>query len=95
MNKKELVENLAKKMEVSQAKASEFVGHFIDQISTALVKGDDISLVGFGRFHVTKRAARAGRNPSTGAAIEIKAAKLPKFTPGKSLKEAVNKSKKK
>jgi len=62
----------------------------IDSITSALKKGDSVSLVGFGTFEVSKRAERSGRNPSTGAAITIKAASVPKFRPGKALKDALN-----
>ncbi|HEY5020391.1 MAG TPA: HU family DNA-binding protein, partial [Steroidobacteraceae bacterium] len=62
----------------------------VDTIKKALKKGDSVSLVGFGTFKVGKRAARNGRNPRTGATIKIKAAKVPKFSAGKGLKDAVN-----
>ena len=62
----------------------------VDTIKKALKKGDTVSLVGFGTFKVGKRAARNGRNPRTGATIKIKAAKVPKFSAGKGLKDAVN-----
>jgi DNA-binding protein HU-beta len=62
----------------------------IDSIKKAMKKGDLVTLVGFGTFYVGKRAARTGRNPQTGAAIKIKAAKVPKFRAGKGLKDAVN-----
>jgi DNA-binding protein HU-beta len=62
----------------------------IEAVTTTLKKGDSVSLVGFGTFEVTKREARNGRNPATGAAIKIKAAKVPKFRPGKALKDALN-----
>jgi DNA-binding protein HU-beta len=62
----------------------------IDAVKSTLKKGGSVSLVGFGTFEVTKRAARNGRNPATGAAIKIKAAKVPKFRPGKALKDALN-----
>ena len=61
----------------------------IDAVRRTLKKGDSVSLIGFGTFAVTKRAARTGRNPRTGAAIKIKAAKIPKFRPGKGLKDAI------
>jgi DNA-binding protein HU-beta len=59
-------------------------------VKSTLKKGNSVSLVGFGTFAVTKRAARLGRNPRTGAALKIKAAKVPKFRPGKALKDALN-----
>ena len=62
----------------------------IDGVKSTLRKNDSVSLVGFGTFSVSKRAARTGRNPRTGAAIKIKSAKVPKFRAGKALKDAVN-----
>jgi DNA-binding protein HU-beta len=61
----------------------------IGAVKSTLKKNNSVTLVGFGTFSVTKRAARAGRNPRTGAAIKIKAAKIPKFRPGKALKDAL------
>ncbi|AXF85279.1 DNA-binding protein HU-beta [Ephemeroptericola cinctiostellae] len=90
MNKSELVDFIAAEAEVSKAAA----GRALDAVTTAvkktLKKGDSVTLVGFGTFSVGKRAARVGRNPQTGAEIKIKAAKVPKFKPGKGLKDAVN-----
>jgi len=62
----------------------------IGGVKSTLKKSGNVSIVGFGTFAVSKRAARSGRNPRTGAAIKIKAAKVPKFRPGKALKDAVN-----
>ena len=90
MNKSELVDFIADEAEISKAAA----GRALDAVTTAvkktLKKGGTVTLVGFGTFSVGKRAARIGRNPQTGAEIKIKAAKVPKFRPGKALKEAVN-----
>lgn len=90
MNKSELVDYIAGEAEISKAAA----GRALDAVTTAvkktLKKGGTVTLVGFGTFSVGKRAARIGRNPQTGAEIKIKAAKVPKFRPGKALKEAVN-----
>jgi len=61
----------------------------IDGVTTSLKKGESVSLVGFGSFAVTKRAARSGRNPRTGATIKIKASKVPKFRPGKALRDSL------
>ena len=69
---------------------SELVDATVTAISTTLKKGGTVSLVGFGTFSITKRAARSGRNPRTGDTIKIKSAKVPKFKPGKALKDAVN-----
>ncbi|MFZ1417007.1 MAG: HU family DNA-binding protein [Burkholderiaceae bacterium] len=90
MNKSELVDFIAGEAEISKAAA----GRALDAVTTAvkktLKKGGTVTLVGFGTFSVGKRAARVGRNPQTGAEIKIKAAKVPKFRPGKALKDAVN-----
>ena len=90
MNKSELVDFIAGEAEISKAAA----GRALDAVTTAvkktLKKGGTLTLVGFGTFSVGKRAARVGRNPQTGAEIKIKAAKVPKFRPGKALKDAVN-----
>ena len=94
MNRKELAAALAKKTESSQAAADRTIAAFIEIISGALKKGDDVSLVGFGSFSVKKRAARVGRNPKTGAELKIKASKVPAFKAGETLKAAVNGSKK-
>lgn len=89
MNKAELVEHIASSADLSKAAAARALEATIQAISTTLKKGGTVSLVGFGSFSVTKRAARTGRNPRTGAAIKIKAAKIPKFRPGKALKDAI------
>ena len=67
------------------------VGACFDAITKTLKKGGEVKIMGFGNFRVVKRAAREGRNPSTGAPLKIKAAKRPRFSAGKGLKEAVNK----
>ena len=90
MNKAELIESIAKTADVSKAAATRALDGTIKAISTALKKGDVVTLVGFGSFYVGKRTARTGRNPRTGAAIKIKAAKVPKFRAGKALKDAIN-----
>ena len=95
MNRKELIEALAAKTESTKADAERNVGAMIDIISGTLKKGDSLSLVGFGTFEVRKRAARTGRNPKTGEALKIKAAKVPAFKAGATLKAAVNGTKKK
>jgi len=88
MNKGDLINEVAKVISTKK-EAQEAVDCFLSSITKALKKGDTVTLVGFGTFKVTKRKARKGRNPQTGEEIEIKASKAPKFTPGKSLKEAV------
>ena len=90
MNKSDLVDAIAKSADLSKASAARALDATVDTIKKALKKGDTVSLVGFGTFKVGKRAARNGRNPRTGATIKIKAAKVPKFSAGKGLKDAVN-----
>ena len=90
MNKIELIEHVAKQADISKAAAGRALEAVVGGIRTSLKKGNSVTLVGFGTFSIGKRAARAGRNPRTGAAIKIKAAKVPKFRPGKALKDAVN-----
>lgn len=90
MNKTELIEQIAKDADLSKSAAARALESFMGTIKRTLRKGNSVTLVGFGTFRVTKRAARVGRNPRTGAAIKIRAARLPKFSPGKGLKDAVN-----
>ena len=90
MNKSELIEHISKHADISKAAAARALEALIGGVKATLKKNNSVSLVGFGTFSVGKRAARAGRNPRTGAAIKIKAAKVPKFRPGKALKDAVN-----
>jgi DNA-binding protein HU-beta len=89
-NKSDLIEAIAKSADISKAAAGRALDATVEAIKKSLKKGEDVSLVGFGTFYVGKRAARTGRNPRTGAAIKIKAAKVPKFRAGKGLKDAVN-----
>ena len=91
MNKNELVSAVAEKTELSKQQANAAVDSTFEVIQQALADGGDIRLVGFGTFAVTHRAASKGRNPSTGAEVDIPARNVPKFTPGKGLKDAVNK----
>jgi DNA-binding protein HU-beta len=90
MNRKELIEALAAKTESTKADAERAVAGLIDIVTTTLKKGDSITLVGFGTFEVRKRAARTGRNPKTGEELKIKAAKVPAFKAGATLKATVN-----
>lgn len=90
MNKTDLIEHIAKQADISKAAAGRALDALVGGVRTTLKKGGTVTLVGFGTFAVTKRAARSGRNPRTGEAIKIKAAKLPKFRPGKALKDALN-----
>ena len=90
MNKTELIEHIAKQADISKAAATRALEAMIGGVQSPLKKNNSVALVGFGTFSVSKRAARAGRNPRTGATIKIKAAKVPKFRPGKALKDALN-----
>lgn len=91
MNKAELIEAVAKDAKISKADAGKAVNVMTAAITKALKKGDSVTLIGFGTFKVTKRAARTGRNPQTGKEIKIAARKAPGFKAGKTLKEALNK----
>ena len=90
MNKQDMIEQIAQSAEVSKSAAERAVDALVSAIKTSLKKGDMVTLVGFGTFYAGKRAARTGRNPRTGAALDIKAARLPKFRAGKALKDAIN-----
>ncbi|MDP1862321.1 MAG: HU family DNA-binding protein [Sulfuriferula multivorans] len=90
MNRKELIDALAAKTDSTKADAERSVAALIDIISGTLKKGDSLTLVGFGTFEVRKRAARIGRNPKTGEELKIKAAKVPAFKAGATLKAVVN-----
>lgn len=90
MIKSELVQKLAEQNpHLYQRDIEKIVATIFGEIATALAKGDRVELRGFGAFSVKSRPARTGRNPRTGAAIKIKAAKVPKFRPGKALKDAL------
>ncbi|MDH4121551.1 MAG: HU family DNA-binding protein [Deltaproteobacteria bacterium] len=91
MTKAELIDKVAEKAKVTKADAAKVIAGLLENITKAMTKGDDVTLVGFGTFTVSKRAARTGRNPQTGASIKIAAAKVPKFKAGKALKDAINK----
>lgn len=93
MTKAELVENVAKEAGLTKAAADKAIAALTGAVAAALKKGDKVTLVGFGTFSVSQRAARTGKNPQTGAAIKIKASRSPKFKAGAGLKEAVNKKK--
>jgi len=90
VNKTELIEHIAKNADISKAAATRALESTIGAIRTTLKKGGTVALVGFGTFAVGERAARTGRNPRTGEAIKIEKAKVPKFRPGKALKDALN-----
>ena len=90
MNKTDLIDHIAEEAEISKAAAGRALDAFVGAVRATLKKGGSVTLVGFGTFVVGKRAARSGRNPRTGDTIKIKAAKVPKFRPGKALKDAIN-----
>ncbi len=89
MNKGDLVGKIAKDAGLTKRQAESAFDSLITGVASALKKGQKVTFVGFGTFSVSKRKARTGRNPQTGAPIKIAARKVPKFTPGKELKSAV------
>lgn len=91
MNKLELVEKVAEKSGISKNQAAKTINAILETVTEELVNGGSVNLIGFGNFKVTDRKSRLGRNPTTGEVIEIPAAKVPRFTPGKALKDSVNK----
>ena len=96
MNKQEMVEEVAKRLDTSKAYAGEIVDTMFSSngvIAGTLKKGGKVQIAGFGNFETRKRAARIGRNPQTGAEIKIKASTVPAFRPGKALKDLVNRKK--
>jgi len=90
MNKGELIESVAGTADLSRADATKAVDAVLDSVTRTLANGGTVSLVGFGTFSVKSRAARTGRNPRTGEAIQIAASRVPGFKAGKALKDAVN-----
>lgn len=90
MNKSELIDAVADSADLPKAAAARAIDAMTDAITGALKSGDSVALVGFGSFSVKNRAARTGRNPQTGAPINIAAAKVPAFKAGKALKDTVN-----
>ena len=90
MNKAELIDAIAADASLSKADAGRALDAVVDSISSALAKGQQVSIVGFGTFSVKHRAARSGRNPRTGETIQIAASNVPGFKAGKALKDAVN-----
>jgi DNA-binding protein HU-beta len=85
MNKSELITKIAEDAGITKTQANATIDSFVDAVTKTLKKGDKVTLVGFGTFSVSKRAARNGRNPQTGAVIKIKAKKVAKFKAGKEL----------
>lgn len=90
MNKQELIGSVAEATGLSRNDAGKAVESVFDAITGVLKRGDEVRLVGFGTFSVSKRKASTGRNPRTGEPMQIKASAQPKFKPGKGLKDAVN-----
>ena len=90
MNKSDLIEHIAKQADISKAAATRALDAIVGGVKTTLKKSGSVTNVGLGTFAVSKRAARTSRNTRTGAAIKIKATKVPKFRPGKALKDALN-----
>ncbi len=89
MNKAELIDQISKDAGITKTQANDVLDAFTGGVTAALKKGDTVTLVGFGTFSVLPRAARNGRNPQTGETIKIKASKVPKFKPGKDLKDKI------
>jgi DNA-binding protein HU-beta len=90
MNKGELIAKIAEGADITKASAGRALDSLIETVTAELADGGDVALVGFGTYKVNERAARTGRNPQTGAEIQISAAKVPTFKAGKALKDAVN-----
>lgn len=90
MNKSELIDALASSADMSKTESADVIENLVKIITGTLQNGDSVSISGFGTFSISNRAARTGRNPQTGAAIDIPAARIPKFKAGKALKDAVN-----
>ncbi len=89
MNKSELVDAVANSSELSKASAARAVDAVVEAVTSALKDGDQVSLIGFGTFKISERAARDGRNPRTGETIKIAASRIPTFKAGKAFKDAV------
>ncbi len=90
MNKSELISAIAERANLTKADSARALDGMISAITESLKNAEPVTLIGFGTFEVRERAARSGRNPRTGEAIDIKASKNPAFKAGKALKEAVN-----
>ncbi len=89
MNKAELIDQIAKDAGITKAQANDVLDSFTNTVQNTLKKGDKVTLVGFGTFSVSQRAAREGRNPQTGETIKIKARKVPKFKAGKEFADKI------
>jgi len=90
MNKQDLIDAVAERADVSKGVAKDVLDSILHEVQDALAHGQEVRLVGFGTFKTTERTARVGRNPQTGAALQIAAAIVPKFAPGADFKAAVN-----
>ena len=90
MNKQELIAAVAAEANITKAEANKALDALTDSVTKALKKGDSVTLIGFGTFKVSQRAARTGRNPQTGKELKIAARTAPGFTAGKALKDALN-----
>ncbi|MDR2788859.1 MAG: HU family DNA-binding protein [Candidatus Accumulibacter sp.] len=90
MNKSELIDRIAISADISKAAAGRALDAAIEAVKATVKEGGEVSLVGFGTFYAVERAARAGRNPQTGAKLRIEASRLPKFRAGKGFRDAVN-----
>ena len=90
MNKSELIDLIATRADISKSSAGDALEAVLDGITGSLASGNSVTLVGFGTFSVSRRAARDGRNPRTGETIRISASNLAKFKAGKALKDALN-----
>lgn len=90
MNKAELIDRMAASADISKSSATRALDAMLDAVTESLKQSEQVALVGFGTFAVKERAARTGRNPQTGESIQIAAARIPTFKPGKALKDALN-----
>ena len=90
MNKQELIASMAAKADLTKEQAGSALESFIDSVTDSLKAGEEVRLLGFGNFVVSRREAKMGRNPQTGAAVEIKAANVARFKVGKGLKDKIN-----
>ncbi len=90
MNKQELIDAVASEVGIAKSAAAETIDAFLAAVTNAVVSGDPVQLIGLGSFNTGARAARAGRNPKTGEALQIAASTTVKFTAGKAFKDAVN-----
>ncbi len=89
MNRTDLIDYMAENTSFTKTDCTKALNAFLEAVKDSLSKGEDVTLIGFGTFTITERKAREGRNPRTGKKIKIKSSKVPKFKPGKGLKEAI------